>query len=112
MTADEREMLEVNCLIAALELKRRPEPVESRSLEPARNIRKTYIQHGGLGNKVSLDGYYSHHDLIKYQCVHCKKQFHWTYEYEGTDFGDVIDNLCLDCRKVLRTMRTNHPEMK
>lgn len=88
-----------------------PEQVDPWSLEPARNIRKQYIQHGGLGSREVVDGYYSHHDLKKYQCVHCKETFHWTPDLEYTDFGEVIDNLCQKCRKELRAMRTNHPEM-
>lgn len=110
--ADQQEMLELITLIETAAKKLRPEPVDPRSLEPARNIRKSYIQKGGLGNAVSMTGHYSHHDLVRYQCVHCKKSFHWSSEMEHSDFGDVMDNLCLECRKVLRTMRTNHPEMK
>lgn len=110
--SDKQELLEILNLIEDYERKNSPEPVDPRSLQPARNIRKSYIQQGGLGSRVAIDGYYSHHDLTNYHCVHCKKTFYWTHEYEGTDYGDVIDNLCLDCRKELRKMRTNHPEMQ
>lgn len=112
LDSDDLEMLQVKALIALLESQRKPDPVDPRSLAPARNIRKSYIQKGGLGNAVSITGHYSHHDLVKYHCVHCKKIFHWSPEMEHVDFGDVMDNLCLDCRKELRAMRTNHPEMK
>ena len=88
-----------------------PEQVDPWSLEPARNIRKTYIQQGGLGSRIPVDGQYSHHDMKKYYCVHCKEPFTWTPDLEYTDFGEVIDNLCQKCRKELRAMRTNHPEM-
>lgn len=90
------------------------QPVDPWSTQPARNIRKRYIQHGGLGNRPPVDGHYSHHDLVKRQCVHCKETFTWEPDYDFTmnDFGEVIDNLCLKCRKELRAMRTNHPEMQ
>jgi len=113
LDSDEQEMAMVQALIAAAEARRpKPDPVDPRSLEPARNIRKTYIQQGGLGSRVNITGHYSHHDLTNYHCVHCKKTYHWSPEMEHSDFGDVVDNLCLDCRKLLRSMRTNHPEMK
>ncbi len=86
--------------------------VDEKIQGPVRNIRKTYIQQGGLGTRVSMDGYYSPHEMKKYQCIHCKVIYTWTPDLDFTDFGDVIDNLCSNCRKELRTMRTNHPEMK
>ena len=89
-----------------------PDAIHPWEHEPVENRRKKYIQHGGLGGKVSLDGYVSPHELKRYQCVHCKKMYVWTSNLDFTDFGDVIDNLCSDCRKELREMRTNHPEMK
>lgn len=85
------------------------QPIEST---PVKNIRKRFIQQGGLGSRQPVDGYYSQHDIRKYQCVHCKKMFEWSADLDFTDFGEVIDNLCSDCRKVLRSMRTNHPEIK
>ncbi len=77
---------------------------------PVEVRRKKYIQQGGLGGP--MDGRKSHHDIRQYMCANCHKTYQWTNDLDFTDFGDVIDNLCGDCRKILRTMRTNHPEMK
>lgn len=51
-------------------------------------------------------------EKMPHWCCNCKKKYEWTPDLDFTDFGDVIDNVCSDCRKLLREMRTNHPEMK
>lgn len=81
-----------------------PHGLHPREFEPIENRRKKYLQQGGLGSPVQ--------ERIPHFCTHCKKQFDYAISLEFTDFGDVIDELCSDCRKILRGMRTNHPEMK
>jgi hypothetical protein len=81
-----------------------PDGLHPREFEPVENRRKSRLQQGGLGSPVM--------ERQPHFCTHCKKQYQWTPDLDSTDFGDVIDNLCPDCRVILRQMRTNHPEMK
>lgn len=71
---------------------------------PVENRRKSRLIQGGIGSPIM--------EKQPHFCTHCKKRFEYTPDLDFTDFGDVIDNLCRDCRKILRSMRTNHPEMK
>lgn len=87
-----------------------PQGLFDWEFEPVENRRKKYISQGGLGN--DLNGHKNPHERRQHQCAHCHKNYQWAANLDFTDFGDVVDNLCQDCRKLLREMRTNHPEMK
>jgi hypothetical protein len=87
-----------------------PEGLFVWEFEPVENRRKKYIQQGGLGGP--MDGHKNPRERQQYQCAHCHKTYEHTTDLDFTDFGDVVDNLCGDCRRLLREMRTNHPEMK
>ena len=87
-----------------------PEDLFPWEFEPVETRRKKFIQQGGLGN--DLNGWKNPREKKQYICVHCRKRYEWKPDLESTDYGDVVDNLCSDCRRELRTMRTNHPEMK
>jgi hypothetical protein len=81
-----------------------PEGLHPREFEPIENRRKSRIQEGGLGSPVQ--------QRRQYMCAHCHVTYEWTNDLDFTDFGDVIDNLCTACRKLLREMRTNHPPLE
>jgi hypothetical protein len=86
-----------------------PQGLHPREFLPVENRRKRYNHQGGLGTQ--LDGHKNPIERQQYQCAHCRKTYEWTSSLDTTDFGDVVDNLCVECRAVLRGMRTNHPEM-
>lgn len=75
--------------------------------EPVENRRKKYVQQGGLG--TPMEGHKNPRELRQYKCVNCKRIYQWTNDLDFTDYGEVIDNLCSDCRKIQREWRTNHP---
>jgi hypothetical protein len=81
-----------------------PHGLHPREFEPIENRAKSREHEGGLGSTFQ--------PRRVHQCAHCKKQYEWSNDLDFSDFGDVVDNLCTDCRKLLREMRTNHPEMK
>jgi hypothetical protein len=88
---------------------RMPQGLFDWEFEPVENRRKKYIQKGGLGG--DLNGFKNKRERTQYKCVNCKKEYEWSSDLDFTDFGEVIDNLCGDCRKILREWRTNHPPM-
>jgi hypothetical protein len=81
-----------------------PHGLHPREFEPIENRRKSRQQEGGLGSPFM--------PRRQHQCAHCHNAYEWSPSLDFTDYGDVVDNLCEDCRKLLRQMRTNHPEMK
>lgn len=78
--------------------------------EPVANRRKKFIDHGGIGN--DLNGFKGNREKKQYRCCNCKKKFEWDNTLEYSDYGTTVDNICGPCRKIQRTMMTNHPEMK
>lgn len=80
-----------------------PQDLHPSEFLPVETRRKTRVIQGGIGSPVM--------EKKVYFCTHCKKRYEYTPELDFVDFGDVVDNLCGDCRKILRTMRTNHPEV-
>jgi hypothetical protein len=87
-----------------------PHGLHPNEFIPVTARRKRFVQQGGLGGE--LNGLRPNSEIHQYQCAHCHKDYTWSTTLESTDFGDVVDNLCPECRTLLRSMRTNHPEMK
>ena len=77
--------------------------------EPVQNRRKRYVNQGGLGN--DLNGWKNPREVQRYTCMQCGKQYDYTPDLDCSDFGECLDVWCGECRKKLRSMRTNHPEM-
>lgn len=83
-----------------------PETLHWKEFEPIENRRKSRIQDGGLGSPPGGT------EKRRYFCCNCKKEYRYTPDLDFSDFGEVIDNICGECRKALRNMRTNHPAME
>lgn len=90
-----------------------PEGLFPWEFVPQENRRKRYVVQGGLGN--DLNGHKNPRERQQHICVRCRTRFEYDsqeLDFSNNDFGEVQTNLCAECRKVLRTLRTNHPEMK
>ena len=81
-----------------------PQGLHPREFEPIENRKKSRQIEGGLGSRFM--------PRRQYKCAHCHKDYEWSNDLDFTDFGEVVDNLCKECRELLRAMRTNHPAMK
>lgn len=90
-----------------------PQGLAPWELEPVASRRKRFVANGVYPrDHVQLNGWKNPREKQRHWCCRCKKEFEWMAELEFTDFGQVVDDLCKECRVELRKLMTNHPEIK